>query len=387
MNLLFIQGGSRVRTSINGKNYVDGNFNNDIWKRYASYSDNLTVILRKIDSLYNIDELKVKFNEIDESILDLKLVEDIYSPRRNFFNWRIRKNISKIIRNEVKRCDKIIIRSIGNFYTNTALKYCKKYKKDYLIEVTGFAFEGLWYHSLLGKIVAIPRELKLKKEIKNAPFAVYVTKDALQKRYPCKNKVLGCSDVEIIPSIKKNIDTNKKIIKIGTLAFLDVKWKGQIDVLKAMHVLKQNDELFFEYELVGSGSGNLIKKYIDRFDLKDEVKIIGVKPHTEVFEWLKTLDIYIQPSYQEGLCRALVESMSVGCPIVATNVGGNYELIDEKYIYKKGNIDDLLSKLNVLKDDKERIIVSQINYEKSKKYNKEILDKERDSFYLKFCKG
>ena len=47
MNLLFIQGGSRVRICENGIKYVDGNFNNDIWNRYKSYCTNLTIILRK----------------------------------------------------------------------------------------------------------------------------------------------------------------------------------------------------------------------------------------------------------------------------------------------------------------------------------------------------
>ena len=37
MRLLFIQGGSRVRVCSNNNKYVDGNFNNDIWKRYKSY--------------------------------------------------------------------------------------------------------------------------------------------------------------------------------------------------------------------------------------------------------------------------------------------------------------------------------------------------------------
>ena len=53
MKLLFIQGGSRVRICSNNNKYVDGNFNNDIWKRYKSYCNNITVILRKNENIYN----------------------------------------------------------------------------------------------------------------------------------------------------------------------------------------------------------------------------------------------------------------------------------------------------------------------------------------------
>ena len=246
MKLLFIQGGSRVRVCKNNKYYVDGNFNNNIWKRYKSYCDELTVILRKCPEIYNEDDIKDKFNRIDNKLLNLKLVEDVYSPKIKFFDFANKRKIKKIIKNEIKLSDKIIIRSLGNFYTNTALKYCKKYKKQYLIEVTGFAFEGLWYHSILGKIVAIPREIKIKRSLKRAPYAVYVTNNTLQKRYPCYGKSLGCSDVEI--ELNDEIDLNNKIEKIynndgkeykmGTAAFLNVKWKGQQDVIKALYELK-----------------------------------------------------------------------------------------------------------------------------------------------------
>jgi len=86
VKLLFIQGGSRVRICDNGKKYVDGNFNNNIWKRYKSYCNDLTVILRKIDNIFIEDEIKDKLNFIDENLINLKCVSDIYKPKKNFLN-------------------------------------------------------------------------------------------------------------------------------------------------------------------------------------------------------------------------------------------------------------------------------------------------------------
>lgn len=388
MKILFIQGGSRVRICENGKKYVDGNFNNDIWKRYLNYCDELNVLLRKQDVEYNEEDIKDKFNYIDTDLINLELLEDIYAPKINFLNYKIRKNIKQKIKECIEKSDFIIIRSIGNFYTNTALYYCKKFNKKYLIEVTGFAFEGLWYHSLLGKIVAIPRELKLKKSIKKAPNAVYVTERSLQQRYPCDGKKLGCSDVEI--KIEK-IDSNEKITRIksklendiplvlGTAAFLNVRWKGQHDVIKALYCLKKQG-IKFKYELIGAGDATYLNKLIKKFKLESQVNILGVKKHEEVFEWLDKIDIYIQPSYQEGLCRAIVEAMSRGCPVICSNVGGNKELISSDMIFKKGkirNIVKILKEINVNKIEKcmnENLIVS-------KKYSKDYLDKKRDDFY------
>ena len=131
MNLLFIQGGSRVRRCTNGNFYVDGNFNNNVWYRYKSYCDNLTVVLRTIDSMFEEKNIKNKYNKIDTKNMDLKLVPDVYSPKKNYLNLALRKKIKKVIKEAVKESDFIIIRSVGNFYTNTALKYCKKYGKRY----------------------------------------------------------------------------------------------------------------------------------------------------------------------------------------------------------------------------------------------------------------
>ena len=394
VKLLFIQGGSRVRKSNLGNMYVDGNFNNNIWKRYNTYCNDLTVILRKIDKIFEEDTLANKFNKIDTTLMKLQLVEDVYSPKKNFLDIKLKNKIKKIIEEEVLKADKIIIRSIGNFYTNTALKYCKKYNKDYLIEVTGFAFEGMWYHSIIGKIIAVPREIKLRKSVKNAPFAVYVTNRSLQERYPCLGETLGCSDVELeefsADIIQRRLEKisnydNKQELVIGTAAFLDVNWKGQQDVIKALYLLKKKGLLRYKYQMVGAGTGKKLKKLINKYDIAEYVNIIGVKQHKDVFKWLDDIDIYIQPSYQEGLCRSIVEAMSRACPIICTNVGGNDELIDNEFIYNKGNIRQLaLFLMNINSEKMKKQAIK--NFDKAGEYNKNKLDEERDVFYHKFVK-
>lgn len=120
--LLFIQGGSRVRVSKNNHYYVDGNFNNVIWKRYKSYSSDFTAILRRCADEYEEDKIRNKYNAINTNIVNLKLVDDIYSPKINFFKLNKKLKIKKIIKQEVLKADKVIIRSIGNFYTKYSIK-------------------------------------------------------------------------------------------------------------------------------------------------------------------------------------------------------------------------------------------------------------------------
>lgn len=130
--------------------------------------------------------------------------------------------------------------------------------------------------------------------------------------------------------------------------------------------------------------GNSLKKLIKKYGLEKEVKIIGALPHNEVFKWLENIDIYIQPSYTEGLCRAIVEAMSKACPVICTDAGGNVELIEEKNIYKR----DIFGLINILENiNSEELKKNAVfNYNKSKKYTANLLNEKRNIFYSKFIK-
>jgi len=391
MKLLFIQGGSRLKKDTEGNWYTDPNFNDKVWKRYKDLCDNLTVILRREEKVYDENYAKSKFNKIGIANFELIDLPDFYSPVSNCINRKIRAEIKMKIEKAVKECDKAIIRSVVNYYTVTALKCCIKYQKPYLIEVTGFAFEGTWYHSLKGKALAIPIELGVKRRLKKAPYAAYVTNKALQDRYPCSGETLGCSDVElesidesILEQRLEKIDADKNKLIIGTAAFLSVKWKGQESVIKALARLKEMGIDNFEYQLIGAGDSSYLQSVAQKYGVQEQVKILGVKPHKEVFNWLDSIDIYIQPSYQEGLCRALVEAMSRACPIICSDVGGNKELASPQYLFKKGNVGEIVNILLSIKE-KERQKKEAIRaFQKAHEYSKETLDAKRERFYNAF---
>lgn len=394
MNLLFIQGGSRWKFDSNNNVYTDSNFNEKIWSRYKGYCENLTVILRYDTKIYSEDYAKEVFNKFPVDLARYVSIIDLYRPALNILKINLRKKIKKEIEKEIKAADKVIIRSLGNIYTNTAIKYAMKYNKPYIVEVTGFAWESLWYHSFRGKVVAIFKEFQYKRLMKKVEYATYVTNEALQKRYPCKGIYLGCSDVELLDinedillkRINKINNIKDKII-IGTAAFLDVRWKGQEYVIKAIAKLKNEGIDNFEYHIIGSGTGTYLKKIIKQLNVEDRVKIIGSLSHEKVYEWMDSIDIYIQPSFSEGLCRSIVEAMSRACPIICSNVGGNYELIEKKCLFKKGNYNQLSNILKNMINKKELIIQAKRNFNKSKEYDKEILDFKRDKFYIDFIEN
>jgi glycosyltransferase involved in cell wall biosynthesis len=59
------------------------------------------------------------------------------------------------------------------------------------------------------------------------------------------------------------------------------------------------------------------------------LKIFSEVPYPQAMGWLKAADVYVNNSTYEGLSHQLVEAFALGTPVVATNIGGNPELITD----------------------------------------------------------
>ena len=94
-------------------------------------------------------------------------------------------------------------------------------------------------------------------------------------------------------------------------------------------------------------------------------------PHEKIFDYLDNIDIYIQPSKQEGLPRAFIEAMSRGCPSLGSKVGGIPELLNSDCVFHKGSVHEICELLKTL-DTKRMLKEAKTNFEKSKEYINEI---------------
>lgn len=108
--------------------------------------------------------------------------------------------------------------------------------------------------------------------------------------------------------------------------------------------------------------------------------LFGSIEHDEIFKFLNDMDIYIQPSLQEGLPRAVLEALSMGLPVIGSKTGGIPEIVRKKDIFKKRNVKQIVNILENI-DKNELKEMSKYSFEKIKEFDVEKLDNIRKEFY------
>ncbi|ANU22484.1 glycosyltransferase [Planococcus donghaensis] len=386
MKVLFCHDGPLKKDEEN--NYYGTAHNDKTFKRYYHIGNELSAIIRVKD--VSKSEAEKQLSKISVSPFRVIQCPNISNLKGGILN---KIKAKRIIENEVKNTDYVIARlpSIIGFI---AIDYAKKNKIPYLVELVACPWDAFWNHSIVGKIVAPSMYLATKKRVKKAPYVVYVTNNFLQKRYPTFGKNISCSNValqkfnsEILEKRLKKINemNQKQKIIIGTTAAIDVKYKGQQYIIKALGELEKNNKNIFEYQLVGGGNNHYLKKLAKKYNVENSVQFLGSKPHKEIFNWLETIDIYTQPSRQEGLPRSLVEAMSRALPAFGANTAGIPELIEKKYIFsnKKNNIEEICEiLLSISKEE----LVSQANknFSEANKYEAVKIEEKRKGFFEQF---
>lgn len=179
----------------------------------------------------------------------------------------------------------------------TIEKYCSKYT-DILVTMNEEDFQA-------------SKKMKAKKTFKINGIGVDLSKYKSDDNF---------SKAEFKKSLSLNED-DFVIVSVGELN----KNKNTLHLIDAVKNIEAEN---VKYLICGEGP--LKQAYEDKIkelDLAHRVKVLGFR--RDVPKILNSADVFVMPSYREGLSKAMMEAMAYGLPVVASKIRGNTDLIGD----------------------------------------------------------
>jgi len=383
MKLIFVTEARFVKDK-EGNVYGSSSFNLNLWNRYLEAFSEMRVVARvDFDPDYqgNKDDLasssQVSFIELPHYIGPLDYLKK-------------RKEINQVINFNVNEPDSVYICRIPGNIGSLVIRRMRKIGRPFGVEVVGDPWDVFAPGSIkhpLRPFFRVKGYLSLKKSVAAAQAVLYVTKEALQKRYPSKTGAFTtfASDVKIsknIIALSEKKYAKKEAYSIISIGSLDQMYKGPDTLINAIKMLKSHGLIC---TLTWLGDGKFMQSMKDlaaSLDVQDQIFFKGNVNSEEVRENLKNSDLFVLASKTEGLPRAIIEAMAMGLPCIGTNIGGIPELLEQDVLVEKNNAEKLALKISsILQDESFYNKQSKRNLEETQQYLQENLDKKRLEFY------
>lgn len=171
--------------------------------------------------------------------------------------------------------------------------------------------------------------------------------------------------VEVIPNFidhgkvfaRKNVSSKiHSVIFVGHVC----KQKGAVEIIQAAKCFPD-----IRFLMIGP-----VQQDVEEMDSSNNVEFLGTQSQEKVMQLLKNADVFLFPSHTEGFANALLEAMATGLPVIATDVGANKEMIEDKggIIVPANNSSEIINALKMMDSEEVRFRMGQWNIEKVKSY-------------------
>ena len=184
--------------------------------------------------------------------------------------------------------------------------------------------------------------------------------------------------------IKNDYTGNKKILHIGRFS----KQKNHEVLVKAFSIVvnRGHDVSLYLY-----GQGELeesIKELVKNLHMDKNIFFCGLTD--DVYSVMESTDIFVLPSLFEGMPMTLIEAMGTGMPILASNVGGIPDMIENEKsgLLCEPTVEQVAAGLEkLISSEEDRKLYGQNAVISSKKFSADKMAKDYYDIYLKACKG
>ena len=359
------------------------------WHRYLDFAERVTVVsrARKLPEGAPSDALTL----VSGPAVSYSPIPSLSGPIARYSN---RRNATRRLHDALSGADALIAR-LPSEIGSLAIRVAERMGLPWGVEVVTCTWDALWnYGTWQGKVYAPISWWSTRRLVGRADYAVYETQRFLQRRYPARGAMVGCPIVELREVDRSVLDERlvrtadwRPPLRIGLIGALSVGFKGIDTAIEALR-LRRADLPDFELRILGAGDSGRWRKLADEAGLDSRVHFDGVLPAGgPVNEWLDKLDLYVQPSFQEGLPRGTLEAMSRGCPALASTAGGLPELLEPDSLHRPGDADRLGALIVRAASDRDwQLAQAERNFDIARRYSKPELDRVRSEFWGEFAR-
>ncbi len=192
-------------------------------------------------------------------------------------------------------------------------------------------------------------------------------------------------ETERFKPIDRPPNAKVKILFIGRL----IPRKGFQRVVKALPRVREMAKGPFEVEVVGTGEAKgLLDKEAQELGVSDLIRYVGTIPYERLEQAYQYADIFVLTSLSEGMPSVILEAMGCGLPVIASDVGGNNELVKNGtngFLVKGDNREDLAKKIaGLVNNGGDRARMGQVSRQKALDYDWKNIMREYNGLYLKY---
>lgn len=162
----------------------------------------------------------------------------------------------------------------------------------------------------------------------------------------------GGGVIDFVPAwVRKRTEINIPIsaVMIISVGELNSNKNNQV-IIKALSKLSDDS---IHYVLCGVGNKeDELKTLSQELNIENNVHFLGYR--TDIIELLNASDIFVMPSYREGLSRSIMEAMASGLPCVVSRIRGNVDLVEDEiggFLVPVNDVSAITDKLRVLAID------------------------------------
>ncbi|VXD13997.1 conserved hypothetical protein [Planktothrix serta PCC 8927] len=193
-----------------------------------------------------------------------------------------------------------------------------------------------------------PGAIALPEKIKQAKFVVAISSFGKSQLFRWCNyqdwskiQIVHCGvDPMFLDHPFVPLPSERRFVCVGRLS----EQKGHLILVEAVSKLV---EAGFEFKLVFVGDGplrNEIEQLINRFGLENYIEITGWATNTQVQQYILSSQVFVLPSFAEGLPVVLMEALALSRPVISTYIAGIPELVEpgqNGWLVPAGSLEDL----------------------------------------------